>query len=165
MPRSKSEKIAAEHFSPDTREFIRLLHAHQVRYVIVGGEAVIFHGHGRFTGEVDFFYSDDARNVSALFEALKIFWSGSIPGIGTPEALLESGVIFQFGRPPNRIDLMNRIDGVDFPEAWETRIEVVIPDPTGEIVALMLGREKLIQNKRASGRPKDQEDLAYLERT
>jgi hypothetical protein len=126
---------------------------------------VIFHGHVRFTGDVDFFYSDDTQNAGSLFAALKIFWGGTIPGIKTPAELLESGVIFQFGRPPNRIDLMNRIDGVGFAEAWETRLEVVIPDPTGEIIAFMLGREKLIQNKRASGRPKDHEDLAYLERS
>ncbi|MBM3839307.1 MAG: hypothetical protein FJ398_15325 [Verrucomicrobia bacterium] len=50
------EKIETAHFSADTREFIALLHQHAVRYVIVGGEAVIFHGYARLTGDVDFFY-------------------------------------------------------------------------------------------------------------
>ena len=49
------EKIDAAHFSPDTRKFVALLLQHSVRYVIVGGEAVIFHGYARLTGDVDFF--------------------------------------------------------------------------------------------------------------
>src|SRR5882757_7698691 len=126
MPPRHKERIGPEHFSPDIREFIRLLGTHRVRYVIVGGEAVIFHGHVRFTGDVDFFYADDAANATALFDALKGFWAGSIPGIKTPGELSEAGVIIQFGRPPNRIDLMNHIDGVDFSEAWETRLELLI---------------------------------------
>ena len=164
MPRRDKEKIIPETFSSDTKEFIRLLQAHRVKYVIVGGVAVIFHGHVRFTGDVDFFYADDAPNIDALFDALKSFWAGSIPGIETSEELAETGVIIQFGRPPNRIDLMNRIDGVGFAHAWDTRIEFGIPDPSGEIVAFMLSREQLIQNKRSTGRPKDQEDLTFLER-
>jgi hypothetical protein len=61
------EKIEAAHFSPDTREFIALVHQHAVRYVIVGGEAVIFHGYARLTGDVDFFYERTEANVRALF--------------------------------------------------------------------------------------------------
>ena len=44
-----------------------------------------------------------------MFAALKVFWGGSIPGITSAEELREEGVIIQFGRPPNRIDLLNRI--------------------------------------------------------
>ena len=77
--------IEAAHFSPDTLEFIRLLQFHNVRYVIVGGEAVIFHGHARFTGDVDFFYSTDDQNTDRLFTALKGFWDGDIPGVRNVE--------------------------------------------------------------------------------
>ncbi len=75
-----------------------------MKYVVVGGEAVIFHGHVRFTGGVDFFYRHDPENVAALFQALTAFWGGKIPGIEKPEEFLEPGIIVQFGRPPKRID-------------------------------------------------------------
>ena len=49
--------------------------------MIVGGEAVIFYGHARYTGDVDFFYSDEDKNAKVLFDALSVFWEGNIPEI------------------------------------------------------------------------------------
>jgi hypothetical protein len=57
MPHSPKSSIESSHFSPDTLEFIRLLSSHGVRYIVVGGEAVIDHGYPRFTGDIDFFFS------------------------------------------------------------------------------------------------------------
>jgi hypothetical protein len=161
---SESKKlIEAGHFSADTVEFIRLLQKHGVRYVIVGGEAVIFYGHARFTGDVDFFYSCDPENAVRLFGALKEFWNGDIPGIRHESELSQPGYVIQFGRPPNRIDLLSSADGLTFEEAWETRINAVIEGPDALQTAL-LSIEKLIQNKRASARPKDLDDLEFLEK-
>lgn len=109
--------IDASYFSPDTRAFIELLHAHGVRYLIVGGEAVIFHGHVRLTGDVDFFFSNEEGNVERLFEVLEQFWDGDVPGLSAPEDLSPAGTVVQFGVPPNRIDLINEIEGVDF-KVW-----------------------------------------------
>jgi hypothetical protein len=67
-------------FSPDIQEFLRLLHVHDVRYLIVGGEAVIFYGHARLTGDVDFFYDVDVDNARRLFAALDEFWGGRCRG-------------------------------------------------------------------------------------
>ncbi len=106
------QKISASHFSEDIQEFLSLLHRHQVEYLIVGGEAVIYYGLARLTGDVDFFYDRTPENVNRLFNALTEFWSGDIPGIEKPEELLEEGAIIQFGRPPNRIDLINAIEKV-----------------------------------------------------
>jgi len=156
------ELIDSSSFSPDVQEFLRLLHVHDVRYLIVGGEAVIFYGHARLTGDVDFFYDIDFDNVRRLFAALDEFWEGSVPGLGHPEELADSGFIVQFGVPPNRIDLMNRIDGVRFDEAWQTR--TVVPLEVGEHVVPVnyVGLDALIRNKRAAARPKDMDDLPYL---
>ena len=129
---------------------------------MVGGEAVIYHGYPRFTGDIDFFYSDDTANVQALFSALADFWSGNIPGIHSAEELAEPGVIIQFGRPPNRIDLLNRIDGVAFEEAWRDKLVCRIIDSAREISLNILDRRNLLRNKRASGRPKDLDDLRVL---
>ncbi|MGF1655509.1 MAG: hypothetical protein ACFCU3_00875, partial [Verrucomicrobiales bacterium] len=95
-----------------------------MRYVIVGGEAVIFHGYPRLTGDIDFFFDSETSNCSKLFAALLDFWSGKIPGIAAAKEFEEQGLNLQFGRPPHRIDLLNRIDGVSFSDAWQGRVEV-----------------------------------------
>ena len=60
-------RIEPTHFSPDIVEFIELLTLHEVRYLIVGGEAVVFHGHVRLTGDVDFFFAIDPSNTNRLY--------------------------------------------------------------------------------------------------
>jgi hypothetical protein len=156
------ERIDQAYFSSDIREFIVLLHHHAVRYVVVGGEAVIHYGHARLTGDIDFFYDRSPENAQALYDVLLAFWSNNVPGLSAASELLEDGVIVQFGRPPNRIDLLNRIDGVGFAEAWESRVTVSLEVPDGSVPLHFLGIEDLIRNKEAAGRPKDLDDLAYL---
>lgn len=147
------ERIEAGYFSPGVIEFIGLLHRHQVRYVVIGGEAVIHHSHARLTGGIDFFYDPAADNVVALHRALLEFWAGSIPGTERPEELQEAGIIIQFGRPPNRIDVLNQIDGVTVMEAWQTRVAIAVEGSQGDIPVQYLGLAELIRNKEASGRP------------
>ena len=156
------DQIDSTYFSPDILEFIQLLNAHQVRYVVVGGEAVIYYGHARLTGDIDFLYDAGDQNAAALFRTLTAFWAGSIPGIDNVVELQEKGTIIQFGRPPHRIDLLNQIDGVSFEDAWNTRVTVILRTPSGEQPILYLGLAALIRNKEASGRPKDSEDLEFL---
>ena len=157
-------KIEGFHFSPDTCDFIRLLHHYHVEYVVTGGEAVIYYGYARLTGDVDFFYNCREDNARRLFQALMEFWEGSIPGIERPEELAEEGLILQFGMPPNRIDLINRIDGVTFQEAWQARNEICLSQPAGDVPIYYISLKNLITNKAAAGRPKDLEDLKYLKK-
>ena len=70
-----SRTIKGAGFSPDTVAFLQLLASHRVRYLIVGGEAVIFHGYPRVTGDVNFFYDNSALNAARLFRALEEFWA------------------------------------------------------------------------------------------
>jgi hypothetical protein len=163
MPHEFKASIDGAHFSPDILDFIRLLGVHKVRYVVVGGEAVIYHGYPRFTGDIDFFFANDEENVGALFAALREFWGGDVPGLQSASELAEAGLIIQFGRPPNRIDLMNRIDAVTFEDAWKDRVELCIATSGGAIPLFLLDRQNLIRNKRASARPKDLDDLTFLE--
>lgn len=164
MASAEKRKIEAASFSADTLEFIRLLAKHSVRYIIVGGQAVIFHGYARFTGDVDFFYSTESSNADALFHALLEFWNGNIPGISAADDLQEPNSVTQFGRPPNRIDLLTSIDGVTFEEAWATREVILVQDQNQTVESALLSLPKLIQNKRASGRPKDLDDISHLAR-
>ncbi len=154
--------IAASHFSPDTQDFIRLLHQHEVRYLMVGGEAVIYYGYARLTGDVDFFYDDNLSNTQRLFEALLDFWGGDIPGVTHADELRHPNLVLQFGRPPNRIDLLNRISGVAFAPAWDARRTLSIELETEAVPLYCIALEHLIANKQASGRPKDLDDLNYL---
>lgn len=149
-------------FSRDILIFLRLLAERRVRYLLVGGEAVIYHGYPRLTGDIDFFYENSALNVRRLFEVLMDFWEGTIPGLASAEELREQGLILQFGRPPHRIDLMNSIDGVAFQDAWPSRIRVRLKTKSGLVPALYMDLRSLLANKEAAGRPKDLDDSVYL---
>jgi hypothetical protein len=159
MPR---DQIDASSFSPDMYAFFVLLHKHAVKYMIVGGEAVIFYGYARLTGDIDFFYERSERNTGKLFNALLEFWGGSVPGLSGAEELLEPGLILQFGVPPNRIDLINKISGVSFEDAWQSRKTVALAGPSQTMIHY-LGIQSLIENKKASARQKDLDDVKHLE--
>lgn len=148
-------------FSADLKDFLRLLHKHDVRYVIVGGAAVIHYGYPRFTGDIDFFYERSEINTCRLYDCLAEFWGGSVPEINDPAEMMEERVVFQFGRPPYRIDLLNSIDGVDFTTAWQSRVEVRL----GDVPVFYIGKGALLANKRSSGRYKDLDDIEHLSRS
>ncbi len=150
------------YFSSDTLEFIRLLTKYKVKYVIVGGEAVIFYGYSRLTGDIDFYYELSESNSLKLFDALNEFWGGDIPGIDSAKEFLELGSIIQFGQPPNRIDLINAVDGITFNEAWDSRVAQKIGAEDSGTIIFYIGLEPLIKNKIASGRYKDLDDLRFL---
>jgi hypothetical protein len=76
---------------------------------------------------------------------------------------MEEGVVIQFGRPPNRLDLLGQIDAVAFAEAWAGRRSVELAGAGVPIIVHYLGKEALLKNKRASGRPKDIDDVRHLE--
>lgn len=154
--------MKASHFSKDILDFIRLLNRRHVKYLIVGGEAVIYYGYARLTGDVDFFIDTSRKNALNLYEALKEFWRGDVPGIEGCEALMEPGVIFQFGVPPNRIDIITHVDGVTFRKAWHGRATTSMEIRGEQVSIYFIGLEELIANKTAINRPKDQEDLKYL---
>lgn len=133
-----------------------LLNSHNVEYVVVGGHAVAFHGYPRFTGDIDFLIRTTPDNVSRVLKVLDVFGFGNL---GVVERdLLERGRVLQLGHPPNRIDVLTSISGVDFDSAWEQRVQTLMDD---QPVAL-LGWNELIRNKRAAGRQKDLADLEKL---
>ena len=156
--------MKSTYFSPDIQEFLLLLSKYGVKYVIVGGEAVIYYGYARLTGDIDIFFEPSQENAEKLYELLTEFWDGEIPGLTCKEELLEPGVIIQFGVPPNRIDLINKIDAVLFDDAWQHRMSETITLDNELIPVYFIGIEQLIKNKASLERPKDLEDLKYLRR-
>ncbi len=140
----------------DLREFVELLNSHKVEYVIVGGHAVAFHGYPRFTGDIDFFIRRSEANARLVLSVLSDFGFGdSSP---TMESLTADGSVIQLGLPPNRIDLLTGISGVDFSEVWATREEANLDG----LAVAFIGREALLKNKSASGRSKDKLDVEVL---
>ncbi len=156
------DTVTESYFSPDIRDFFVLLQKHQVRYLIVGGEAVILYGHARYTGDVDIFYSPDESNSKAMFAALLEFWDGNVPDMRSHNELMEPKIVVQFGRPPNRLDLLNHIDAVEFEDAWAARRVVEFRCHPDAIPINYLSLAHLLENKSATARPKDLDDVRYL---
>jgi predicted nucleotidyltransferase len=147
-------------FTPDHIELLELLNEHEVDFLLVGGIAVNYYGYARSTGDVDLFYRADDKNIAHLYRALTEFFGAGVPGLAGPDDLSTPGLIFQFGLPPHRVDLLNEISGVAFESAWEHRI---VEQVEGEQVAVpIINLEDLLANKQASGRAKDVDDFQYL---
>ena len=154
--------MKASYFSTDVQEFIRTLSKHDVRYVIVGGEAVIYHGHARVSQGIDLFYEPTIENAEKLYATLDEYWLGEIPGLKSFEGLLIIGATVQFGDLPNMIVLYNSVTNVSFEEAWESKIEESIRINGKMYHLYFIGLEELVRNKKALKRPVDVEDLKYL---
>ncbi len=140
----------------DLREFIALLNSHDVRYVVVGGYAVAYHGYPRATGDIDLFVEVSQENARKLIAVLGEFGFASL-GLTETDFLVPESII-QLGYPPNRIDLVTSISGVTFADAWERRIGCHVEGLTMFVV----DKQTLMANKAASGRPKDLADLDAL---
>ncbi|HZP83000.1 MAG TPA: hypothetical protein VFB21_15275 [Chthonomonadaceae bacterium] len=140
----------------DFKEFIVLLNSHEVRYLIVGGYAVAYHGYPRLTGDIDFCVEVSEENAHNLEAVLTDF---GFAGLGlTASDFLTPGQIIQLGYPPHRIDIVTALSGVDFAEAWKERTAGEL----GGIPVHFIGKTALLANKAASGRPKDLADLDAL---
>jgi hypothetical protein len=156
--------VTGEHLAPDVRTLIRLLHAHRVRFLLVGGEAVIHHGYPRLTGDVDLFFEATPANARRLFAALEEFWAGPVPAVGSADELLEPGIVVQFGRPPNRVDLLSALGTVSFAGAWSRRVKETLRTREGNVPLPVIGLADLLRSKRDAGRHKDLDDVEHLER-
>jgi predicted nucleotidyltransferase len=141
---------------PDLREFIELLNAREVRYVIVGAIALAYHGRARYTGDIDFFVEASERNAALLTEVLDQFGFANV-GIDKEDFTALDQVV-QLGVEPHRMDLMTSISGVAFEEAWNSR---EYGDLDGMQVPF-ISKELLKRNKTAVGRTQDLADLEYL---
>lgn len=159
MRLSKSVKITTigrAMFNRDFKEFIQLLNANQVKYLVVGGYAVSLHGYPRYTKDIDIWIENSPDNASRLIAVIGQFGLGSL---GLKELdFLEADTIIQLGYPPSRIDLLTNLSGVKFQECFDARIVVSIDDTPVNFIDL----ENLKKNKRASGRLQDLADLDNL---
>jgi hypothetical protein len=142
--------------SKDFQDLLRAFNTHKVKYLVVGGYAFGVHLEPRTTKDIDLWIGTDPENAKAVFQALAEFGA---PIAGMAPSDFTDGAIFQMGQPPERIDILQQVSGLDFDAAWEHRIEGFIDKETP---ALVISKEDLIRNKLASGREQDLLDVKRL---
>jgi hypothetical protein len=125
--------------------------------MVVGAYALAAHGMPRATRDLDLWVGTHGGNPERVRRAL-IGFGAPVEDLSVDD-LRRPGLIFQVGVAPQRIDVLTAIDGVEFADAWPSRLEAEL----GGLRVPVLSREHLIQNKRAAGRPQDLADLAWLE--
>ena len=140
----------------DFQDFLRLLNANGIRYVVIGGYAVAYHGFVRYTGNLDVFVELSVRNATKLVTALKLF-GFDLPKL-KPTLFLQRGKIIRMGLEPMRLEILNEIDGVSFSECFRHRSIARV----GGLRINFIDLKRLLKNKRASGRQKDLADVEAL---
>jgi hypothetical protein len=149
----------ASKWNVDFLDLVDALNAEQVEYLVVGAFALAAHGFPRATGDIDFLVRPSGENAPRVVRALQAF-GAPLASAGVSEAdFTTPGGVYQIGVVPRRIDLLTEVSGLSFDEALADH---VLRDVDGRSVPF-IGREALLRNKRAAGRPKDLADAAALE--
>lgn len=141
----------------DFREFIELLNSHNIKYLVVGGYAVAVHGYPRYTNDIDIWFWNDKSNAEKLIEALKDFGFESLDL--KMDDFQQPNKVIQLGYPPNRIDLLTSVSGLEFNDCYPKKVSFDIAGIKIDFIDL----ENLKKNKKSSGRHKDFNDLENLE--
>jgi hypothetical protein len=143
--------------NPDFRDMLSALCAEDVEFLLVGAYAMAAHGYPRATGDMDIWIRCSDENARRIWQALQHF--GAALADLTLDDLKTPDTVFQIGVAPRRIDILTSIDGVEFDAAWSQRQIIEVEGQTFSVIS----RVHLLQNKKASGRPKDLADVAWLE--
>lgn len=145
-------------FARDFKEFLALLDSERIEYLLIGGYAVALHGYPRTTNDLDIWVAPDAENLRRLKSALALY--GFAPS-SIPDNLFEPPAeILRIGVPPLRLEILNKISGVQFSQAYARRVELTADGAHIKLIHL----DDLKANKKAAGRAKDLIDLQELSR-
>jgi hypothetical protein len=140
----------------DFRDLLRVFNEEKVRYLVVGGYALIKHSEPRYTKDLDLWVSPDEENAKHVFQAL-IKYGAPVSSM-SPVDFTREGYFFTMGLAPNRIDILFDMKGLTFDAAWQRRV----CDLNGDIEICFLSRVDLIINKEAVGRKQDLADVEKL---
>ena len=143
--------------NPDFRDLFAELNAAGARYLLVGGYALAVHAIPRYTKDLDIWIDATAENAPRVMAALKQF-GATLESLSEAD-LSQPGIVYQIGVPPNRVDIVTTVDGVEFDHAWPRRLTTTYADQSIAVI----GRDDLIANKRACGRPQDLIDAELLD--
>ena len=140
----------------DFRDFLSLCLSHELRFMVIGGYAVVHHARPRYTGDLDLWVDSSGENAERVVTVLRAF---GFKGDDISTAMItEQKQIIRMGFEPMRLEIFTRIPGVQFAECYERRVFVKI----GRMQVPFIGLEDLKANKQASGRLKDLQDLEEL---
>lgn len=148
--------MATTRLPPDFKEFLRLLSAHKVEYLLIGGYAVGYYGYPRATVDMDIWIAANPANADRIVSALKQFGFDS-PEL-SPKLFLEEWQIIRMGMPPVRVEIATTISGVDFGQCYAERVVDVLDGIEVNLISL----KHLKASKKASGRHQDLADLENL---
>lgn len=143
----------------DFLELLSTFNAHSVKYLIVGGYAVSYHAQPRATKDLDILILPDTSNAKAVYAALASF--GAPLGGISAEDFSNQNKFFRVGHEPLAIDILPGIDGIDFFDAWDRRVEAIV-DAERNLKAYFISSEDLVTSKLAAGRPQDTADVAAI---
>ena len=139
----------------DFKEFIELLNKNNVRYIVIGGYAVVYHGYVRSTNDIDIWIDIREDNIENILKALDDFGFSSL---NLKESDFSPDQIIQLGYPPNRIDLITTPAGIDFDTCYQSKEQVAIDKISINIIDV----ENLLKSKKASNRTRDLADIEEL---
>lgn len=139
--------------------FCECLNRFDVRYVVVGSEAVAFHGAPRYSADFDTFVLATRSNLFRVVAALETFGLAELAATIDPEVWARSGATLRVGTPPTQVDVLLQLTGVDFHSVDSG----AVPGQYGLVPVRFIGLVDLLDNKRAAGRPKDLADVVALE--
>ncbi len=142
----------------DQADFLARLKKHDVRALLIGAHALAFHAKPRYTKDLDIFVEASEENAEKIIAAITDFGFAAL-GLRASD-FTTPGQIVQLGHEPNRIDILTRISGVTFEEAWGNRVQGTY---AGQDV-FFIGKDELLRNKEASGRAQDLADAELLRR-
>ena len=141
----------------DLVEMLSEFAAHEVRYLVIGGHAVSLHARPRATKDLDVWLDPRPDNITRVCAALSKF--------GVPRELIDAvrgarvDEIVWMGRVPARVDFLQSVPALTFEACWARRLTATFEG----VVVQFVGRDDLIANKRAVGRPQDRRDVRALE--
>jgi hypothetical protein len=141
---------------PDFKEFLKLLKDEDVKYLLIGGYAVGYHGYPRATNDIDVWIAVEKKNAEKVTGVLNKF-GFNVPEL-TPELFLQKDRIIRMGIPPMRIEITTGISGVEFDDCYSERVSTILDGVQVDIIDL----PHLKINKKAAGRLKDLADLENL---
>jgi predicted nucleotidyltransferase len=142
--------------SRDFKEFLKLLNSHKVKYLLIGGYAVGYHGYVRATADIDIWIPIDEETAENMVNIITEF--GFPVEKLSKKLFLEKENVIQMGVPPFRIDILTSISGVEFPECYQKRVKDIIDGVEVNIIDI----DSLRKSKKAAGRDKDNIDIKHL---
>lgn len=142
--------------NPDFVDLLRAFNAADVRFLVVGAYALALHGRPRATGDLDLWIDATPDNAERVMRALADFGAPLVEI--SEDDFARPGIVYQIGVPPGRIALLTELSGLTFDDAWPDRIRHAF----GNVDVDFIGWDHFVRNKRATGRPKDLNDIEGL---